>query len=250
MIACSYNPFTLNNRTTGSPTGAILGAGIGAGSVAMLTSSKPMMLLGGLGGGMLGYYVTTLRYDAGGVIQGGGQVYQVGNYVGIMIPTDNLFEENSADFLPQAGMILDSAAAVLKRFPNNNILVSGNTSGFSRARWERKLSEKRAQKVTGYLWKAGVDSFRERSNDTRKLNYVGYGNYFPIADHYTNKGIRQNSRIQITSYPSYADLQLTARQQAYNNIGANNDRAMLDAPACNGGISSGGCTSGSGIGCG
>lgn len=211
------------NHPTGSPASAILGAGAGAGSIALLGGSKTMMVLGGLGGGALGYYVSTLRYDAGGVMLAGGEVYNLGAFVGINIPTDNLFEPNTAEFLPQAEPILDSAVAILQRYPNNNILISGNTSGFAQAKWEKKLAERRAQKVSAYLWNAGINDFKEQSNDTRQLKYVGYGNYLPIAHSYTNESIRKNSHVQITSYPSACDLQLSKSDQVIHNIGAMKD---------------------------
>lgn len=217
------------NKPTGSAAGALIGGAAGAGAMAALGGSKPLMVLAGLGGGALGYYVTTLRYDSGGVIQGGGQVYTVGSFVGIDIPSDNLFEPNSDEFLPQASPILDSAATVLQRYPDNNILISGNTSGFGRSSWEKNLSLKRAQKVSAYLWNAGINNFREPTNDTRKLNYVGYGDYLPIASNRTNAGIRQNSRIQITSYPSSCDLQLNKSDQLVHNIGAVDDNLSENA---------------------
>lgn len=230
---CSYNPFIRNNHTTGSATGAIVGAGIGVGGVALLNGSKPAMALAGIGGGMLGYYVTTLRYAAGGVIQAGGQVYQVGDFIGIDIPSDRLFEVNTANFLPTAGPVLDSAANVLKRYPRNNVFISGNTSGFSSAVWERKLSEKRAQRVSSYLWKAGINAFKEPGTDTRKLGYSGLDHFFPIASDYTNDGIRQNSHIQITSYPSQCDLYLDKRHLATQNVGGEEtDNDIDDAPTC------------------
>lgn len=236
LTSCTYNPFIGDNHTTGNPAGAVVGAAAGAGGVALFSSSKPFMIAAGIGGGMMGYYVTTLTYDAGGVTRGGGQVYKVGDYVGIEIPTDKLFEPNTADFLPQAGPILDSAAAVLQRYPNNNIIISGNTSGFARARWERRLSEERAERVSAYLWNAGVNSFKDHSNETRRLNYVGYGNFFPIANDYTNDGIRANSRIQITSYPSNCDLQLDQRSLATRNVGAlDDDAAAKSKDSCGAG---------------
>jgi outer membrane protein OmpA-like peptidoglycan-associated protein len=235
LAGCTFNPFTTNNRTTGSATGALVGAGAGAGGVALLGGSKPLMALAGVGGGAIGYYVTTLRYDSGGIIQSGGQVYQVGEFVGIYIPTDKLFEPNTNDFLPQAGPILDSTAQVLKRYPNNNIIISGNTSGFYRSRWELKLSEKRAQKVASYLWNAGINQFKNQSIEMRKLNYVGYGDYLPISSDYTNEGIRQNSRIQITSYPSNQVLGLDKRKTAVYNVGDfNNDKEIEEAPPSRG----------------
>lgn len=235
LVSCSFNPFTTNNHTTGNPAGAVIGGVAGAGGVALLGGSKPLIALTGIGGGMLGYYVTTLRYDSGGIIHAGGQVYQVGDFVGIYIPSDCLFEPNTADFLPQAGPILDSTAVVLQRFPNNNILISGNTSGFANRHWEVALSEKRAQRVAAYLWNAGINQFQERSSEMRKLNYVGYGNYFPISGDETNDRIRENSRIQITSYPSGYDLGLDKRHIAVRNVGGLNDNDVVEAtraPGC------------------
>ena len=220
LTACSYNPFIGNNHTTGSAAGAAIGAGTGVGSVAAVGGTKPFMVGFGLGGGALGYYVTTLRYDSGGVIEGGGQVYRIGDRLGIYIPTDNVFDTNSADFLPQAAPILDSAATTLARYPENNIIVSGNTSGFGRSRWEVRLSRARAQKVAAYLWNAGINNFQGTSTHIRKLNYVGYGDYFPISDRLTNQEIRENSRIQISSYPTNCDLGLDKRSIAFDNVGS------------------------------
>lgn len=208
LSSCSFNPFSSNNHLTGDPAVTLIGAGAGAGTVAALGGSNTAIALGGIGGGLIGYYATTLRYTAGGLMQYGGQVYQVGQYIGIYIPSDQLFLPNSTDFKPQAMSILDSAAAVLSRFPSNNILVSGNTSGFADEDWELKLSERRAERVSAYFWKNGVgsDTYLSGTMEMRKYRYVGYGDYFPIATKRYNTGLRQNSRIQITSYPNDADL--------------------------------------------
>ena len=230
LASCSFNPFTTDNEMTGSPGPAVAGAAIGAGSVALLGGSKYAIGLGGLGGAALGYYVSTLTFDAGGVTQVGGQVYTLGDYVTIEIPTDNLFEENTADLLPDAGPALQSTVAVLKRYPNNNILVSGNTSGFGTRRWERTLSERRAREVASYLWAHGINAFKgpdfDTSHPTRTLSYVGYGNYFPISNNIKADSIRENSRIQITSYPSRRDLKLCKDQKVFANMGEMNDRPI------------------------
>jgi outer membrane protein OmpA-like peptidoglycan-associated protein len=227
--ACAYNPFISNNHTTGSALGTAAGAGIGGGTVALFGGSKAMIVLGGITGGAVGYYVTSMRYDASGLIQAGGNVYVLGDYIGIYIPSDRLFEANTDELLPQGPGILDSAVAVLQRKPSNNIMISGNTSGFSNARREQTLSQKRAKAVAAYLWSSGIVQFKDSSNDTRKLNYVGYGDYFPVASDYTNNGIRANSRIQITSYPSFADLRERGHEINMNTIASMSDR--MPAPA-------------------
>lgn len=223
LTSCTFNPFSNNNHLTGSPAGAAVGAGIGAGATALLNAPKSIIALTGLGGGALGYYMTTQRFDAGGIIQAGGQVYKVGDYVGIYIPSDKIFEPNTADFLPQSGPILDSAVAVLERHPNNNIIVSGNTAGFDRMKRENRLSRERAKQVAAYLWSQGINNFKDPGIHTRKLNYVGYGDFFPIATKLTNDGLRTNSRIQIVSYPSDADLGLDSHHLTMANIGSMED---------------------------
>ena len=230
LFGCTYNPFVPDNHTTGSPVGAAVGAGAGAGFVAAWNGPKPLMGIAGITGGMIGYYATTLRFDAGGVMQSGGEVYKVGQFVGIYIPTDKLFVTNTAELLPQAKPILDSAATVLQRYPNNNIIISGNSSGFGTHKRERQLSLLRAKEVAAYLWNTGVNNFVEPGSDLRKLNYVAYGNYFPIASDLTNKGVRMNSRIQITSYPTSTDLQIDRKHMAVYNVGSINDNEVMKAP--------------------
>jgi len=211
------------NHPTGSATSTLIGAGAGAGTIGLLGGSKTAMLFGGIGGGAIGYYISTLRYDSGGIMQSGGKVYQVGDMVGIYISGDQLFEVNSAEFTPEASNILDSVADVLKRFPNNNIIISGNTTGFYTRKWEQHISQRRAQKVAAYLWNAGVNDFKERSNNTRKLTYVGHGDYLPTSSNLTNRGIRENNRIQITSYPSNTELQIDKKHMIMRNVGGYKD---------------------------
>lgn len=224
LAACSYNPFNENNHLTGNPIGALAGGGIGAGTAAALgVTQKPQLVAAGVAGAGVGYYLTTLRFASGGIIQAGGQVYQMGDYVTIELPTDQLFEPNTAEFLPQAEPALKSTAMVLQRFPDHNIMISGNTSGFGASRWEQKLSEDRARQVAGYLWTQGISELQYRSMRMRRLSYVGYGNYFPHSTDLTNEGVRRNSRIQITVYPTKDQLLISKRAAVFSNIGGGND---------------------------
>lgn len=224
---CSSNPFA----TTGNPAGAAAGGIIGGGGAALLGASKSVILASGIVGAAIGYYVTTLNYDAGGVRQVGGQVYTLGDYVTIEIPTDQIFDDNSSELLPEAYPVLQSALEVLRRYPNNNIMISGNTSGFGLRRFELKLSEERAQKVAAFLWANGVNGFKpDMMLPHRKLIYVGYGDYFPIANNIKASGIRANSRIQITGFPSKDELQLSKCEKVFANIGQLNETPINNEP--------------------
>lgn len=233
LASCSYNPFATNNELTGNVAGAAAGGAIGAGGAALLGAQKYVIALAGIGGAALGYYLTTIDFKSGGITRVGGQVYSVGDYVTIEIPTDNIFEENTADFLPGAAPALDSVVSVLQYYPNNNILISGNTSGYGTRRYELRTSEARAREVAAYLWAHGVSSFKatDATVPTRQLAYVGFGSYFPIANHIKAESIRQNSRIQITSYPGLRDLKLCPDQKVFANIGALKADPIQQAPA-------------------
>lgn len=212
------------DHMTGSPTGTAVGAGVGAGSAVLLDASKTGIIAAGLGGAAIGYYVTSLDFASGGIKGIGGQVFSEGDFVTINIPTDNLFDTNSSELLPQSKYVLNSVIAVLNRSPDTNILISGNTSGFGTQRFQQKLSEARAREVAAYLWANGINNFKDQSNDTRKLTYVGYGNQFPIANDIRMNSLRENSRIQITAYPSKDDVGLgKAENNAFANVGGLNE---------------------------
>src|SRR3990167_3365804 len=131
FIACSYNPFSTDNHLSGNIAASAAGGAAGVGAAALLNSSTSTMALAGLSGATIGYYVTTQHFAGGNIYQAGGQVYQLGDYVGIDVPTDQLFEPNTATLLPQAPPVLSSIASITERYPDNNILISGNTSGFA-----------------------------------------------------------------------------------------------------------------------
>ncbi len=226
--SCSFNPFTTDNHLTGSASGAAIGAVAGGGVAGLLGGNRAVIVLSALTGGALGYYVTTLTAAAAGIQAAGGIVFVQGDYVTINLPTDPIFDSNSSELLPAATPALESVIAVLNHFPNNSIIVSGNTSGFGTHRHERKLSEKRASEVAHFLWQHGISSGCKDSPPSHQLDcartiYVGYGDFFPIANHIRAVSIRQNSRIQITAYPPHGTRHASASDQLFANIGSPQD---------------------------
>ncbi len=220
LTACSYNPLSSTNHSTGDPVETAAGGVAGFGTAAAFGVTNHALLgAAGVGGAGIGYYMSTIRYDAAGIYHAGGQVFVVGDYLTIELPTSSVFDDNSSDLTPMGNAALRSAAKVLNRLCCQSILVSGNSSGFGTSKMERRITEKRARVVAAFLWSQGVNNFKQRSNDTRKLTYVGYGNYFPIANNITAKGIQSNSRIQITAYPTKDQLLMDEKKRTFNNIG-------------------------------
>ena len=225
LTGCSYNPFVNYNQPKGeNVVGAGIGAGAAGGLAAWLRAPAPMVGAAAVGGGAVGYYLTTIRYAAGPIIKAGGDVYSQGDYLGISIPSYKLFEPNTADFLPQAEPIMDSVVSVLNRYPNSNISITTTTSGFGLHSTERMLSIARSRRVASYLWAHGINNFKSESITTRKLSFTGYGSRYPVADEGTLSGIQANSRVQITVYPSQKDLRLDKRSMVFNNVGDSNPR--------------------------
>lgn len=219
LSACTTNTYGDRDASKHVAGAAIGGAAAGFGTAA-LGAPRPMIVGATVGGMALGYYVTTLRFDAGPIYKVGGQVYAQGDFLGISIPAYKIFEANSAEFRADADPVLDSAVAVLKRYPNANILVSGNTSGMGSHRFDQKLSQARARAVASYLWAHGVTSFKTQELKRRRLAFVGYGDYFPIASDLKIENVQKNSRIQITAYPSKEDLKLDQASMDFSNIGS------------------------------
>src|SRR5436190_1120253 len=86
ITSCSYNPMNRSDHLTGSPLSTLFGGFVGLGTMGALGyTSKSALGFGAVGGATVGYYVSTLHFAAAGVVQGGGNVYTNGDYVGIEI---------------------------------------------------------------------------------------------------------------------------------------------------------------------
>ncbi len=107
----------------------------------------------------------------------------------LVLSGDANFEFNKSELLSRAYGVLDSLAITMKEHPEYKWEIDGYTDGVGSARYNKKLSEKRAQSVVDYLVNKGV----ERSS----LKIVGYGEENPIATNKTVEGRSMNRRVEI-----------------------------------------------------
>jgi outer membrane protein OmpA-like peptidoglycan-associated protein len=84
---------------------------------------------------------------------------------------------------------LGEFARILREYPDTNIVIQGYTDNTGRADHNRKLSQARAEAVTGYLVSAGVQRAR--------LVSEGLGDTHPAASNATHEGRAQNRRVEI-----------------------------------------------------
>ena len=99
------------------------------------------------------------------------------------------FDFDKATIRPDAKVILDEAAAILKRNPDTKVNVDGYTDNIGTKEYNQGLSERRAASVADYLGQAGVN----RSN----LIPRGFGLTNPVADNKTKEGLAKNRRVEL-----------------------------------------------------
>lgn len=123
-------------------------------------------------------------------------------YVMLNLSGAILFESGKAEVMPEAELILQKVAVVLKQYDKNIIEIEGHTDNVpisSNSKYESNdvLSMYRALSV--------ADLIREET----KLNpaYIkssGRGDFVPIADNSTSEGRARNRRVVIKIYNSYS----------------------------------------------
>ena len=84
--------------------------------------------------------------------------------------------------------MLDDVAAVLIKYPEYNLSISGHTDNTGSAAANKKLSEDRAKACYDYLVSKGVAASR--------LSHAGYGDTKPVGDNKTAAGRAANRRTE------------------------------------------------------
>jgi outer membrane protein OmpA-like peptidoglycan-associated protein len=98
------------------------------------------------------------------------------------------FASGKATILKPSFAILDSAAKVLKEFPEIELEVSGHTDNKGKPAYNKDLSQKRADAVKAYLVGKGIAPAR--------LTAVGYGMEKPAGENDTAAGRAKNRRTE------------------------------------------------------
>jgi OOP family OmpA-OmpF porin len=97
------------------------------------------------------------------------------------------FESARAELSQDSLGLLDRLIETALRCPNANIEIAGHTDADGDPAGNQMLSEKRAQAVTDYLVRAGLQASRFAA--------VGYGSTQPLGSNDTEEGKAQNRRI-------------------------------------------------------
>ncbi|MEZ4599993.1 MAG: OmpA family protein [Syntrophotaleaceae bacterium] len=100
------------------------------------------------------------------------------------------FDVGQADIKQGYRDELARAAAFVRKYPDQKILIAGHTDATGSASRNRDLSLRRAESVRAYL----IENF---NIDGSRLHARGYGESVPIADNGSAEGRRRNRRVEI-----------------------------------------------------
>ena len=193
IASCAEGPS--RRVLTGAGVGAVAGAGVGVlaggddGRNAAIGAA-----LGAIAGASVGAYMdrqeAELRRKTAGtdidVVRDGDQIY-------LQMPSGITFATDSSTITPGFYGPLNNVAATLVDYPSTAIDIVGHASSDGDEFYNQELSERRAQAVSDYLTRQGVQSVR--------LYAYGMGENSPIADNSTPEGRAANRRVEIVLSP-------------------------------------------------
>jgi outer membrane protein OmpA-like peptidoglycan-associated protein len=191
------NPRPMTETEKGVGIGAAAGAAIGALSTSKSAKGAAIGAVGGaVIGGLIGNYMEQQRRDfekvlADEIAAGNIRVQKVSEGTLLVGMTgETAFETDSAQIKPGFYSTMDKIAAVVNRYGETRLDISGYTDNTGAESYNQALSERRAGAVEGYLLDSGIYPAR--------LTSTGYGELRPIATNSTEEGRRLNRRVDIT----------------------------------------------------
>ncbi|WP_345779026.1 OmpA family protein [Lysobacter sp. S4-A87] len=182
----------------GALIGALAGVAAGLLSGDDATERRQRALVGagvgGLAGAAIGNYQDrqerALRDQMAGT---GVDVVRDGNNITLNMPSGITFDFDKSNLKPEFYPVLDNVARTLQEYNQTIVEVAGHTDSVGSDAYNQKLSEQRANAVSGYLTSRGLN--RDR------FIVVGAGETRPVASNDSESGRAQNRRVEITLVP-------------------------------------------------
>jgi outer membrane protein OmpA-like peptidoglycan-associated protein len=198
LSGCVTDPNTGEQKVSRTAIGGVGGAGLGY-LLGGLVGGKTTRIIGaGIGaaaGGYVGYRMDQQIRELDEATEGTGvDVTETPDGTGILVNLpDVTFPVDSSTISPQMREVLDDVAASMVQYPNSLIDVMGHTDSTGSAQYNLDLSQRRAESVANFLVSRGVARAR--------IETIGYGEDYPIADNTTEAGRAQNRRVEIRITP-------------------------------------------------
>ncbi len=200
----TFDAFTGEKKTSATTKGAAIGAGVGAvlgylqnKDESSKTRQRKVLQAAGIGaiaGGGVGYYMDSQEAKLRKTLRDSGvSVERDGDTINLIMPGNITFVTAGHDLNASFHQVLDSVVLVLQEFKQTIIVVAGHTDSRGSDSYNQALSERRANSVAQYLMQKGVAAPR--------IDAVGFGEKYPIADNGTADGRALNRRVELSLIP-------------------------------------------------
>ena len=209
LSGCVTDPNTGERHVSRTAIGGVAGAGLGyllGGIIGGKTARILGAGIGGVAGGVVGNQMDQQIKELDEATAGTGvDVSETPDGSGILVNLPEVtFAVDSTTISPQMRTVLDDVAQSMITYPNSRIDVMGHTDSTGSEQYNLDLSRRRADSVANYLVSRGVSRAR--------LESIGYGEQYPVADNSTPEGRAQNRRVEIRITPITQDEAQAARQ--------------------------------------
>jgi outer membrane protein OmpA-like peptidoglycan-associated protein len=208
LSGCVTDPNTGERHVSRTAIGGVGGAGLGYLLGGLLGGKTARIVgagIGGVAGGAVGYQLDQQIRELDEATAGSGiDVSETPDGTGILVNLpDVTFAVDSTVISPSFRAGLDEVASSLQKYPNSLVDVMGHTDSTGSDAHNLDLSRRRAESVANYLTSRGVSRAR--------LETIGYGEQYPVADNTTEQGRAQNRRVEIRITPISQDEVRSAR---------------------------------------
>lgn len=177
--------------------GAIAGAAVGAITGAIIGNRKGAVIGAGIGaiaGAGVGAYLDEQQRDLEKNLEGtGATVTNDGERLLVNLPSEVTFDVDSVKIKQRFRNPLTRMADTLVKYESSVVDIIGHTDSTGSDSYNQELSQKRANRVAGFLERRGV--IRQR------IAAYGKGEDEPIATNATAEGRAQNRRVEIIITP-------------------------------------------------
>lgn len=189
----------------GAVIGGVIGNNTGDGDNSVLGA-----IIGGVVGGAAGAYIGNRMDKQAKEIEEeipGAEVTRVGEGINVTFDENSgiYFDTNKSEVNSKSEISLLKLISIFQKYPKTNIMVEGHTDSTGRDTYNMELSQKRAQSVTNYLTRNGIDSSRIQTN--------WFGEEQPKYDNSTAEGRSKNRRVELAIYAS-EELKEEAKEKA------------------------------------
>jgi outer membrane protein OmpA-like peptidoglycan-associated protein len=184
----------------GAAAGAIVGKVAGNTALGAIIGAA----VGGGAGAIIGHKMDQQAKEIESQVPNA-QVHREGEGIIVTFSSNVLFAFDKSDLSDAAKSTIGDLNTILQKYPDENVLVIGNTDNVGTDAYNQKLSERRASSVSDYLQTLGVSSSR--------ITTKGMGESDPKVPNDTEAHRAENRRVEFV-LTANEKMKQEAQQQA------------------------------------